>query len=111
MKHFKTDWNPITGARHDYYWDAVEEKLVVRNRHEVGSILEANKRQANQTIDQRFGKEMLHHVADIPMGVVAKWKAELGVDVFSNDPWHKKRVKQLLNDPENRYLKTTVKRI
>jgi len=111
MKHFKTETNPITGAREDYFWDENEQKLTVRKRHEIGSILEGNKAQANRTIDQRFGKEMLHKVADIPMAIVVKWKQELGVDVFSNDPWHKKRVRQLLNDPENRFLKTTVRKI
>lgn len=111
MRHFKTEFNPYTGAREDYYWDDNSETLTVRNRHEVGDILEGNKRQQNASIDSRFGNEMLHHVADIPMAVVVKWKQELGVDVFSNDPWHKKRVRQLLNDPDYRYLKTTVKHV
>lgn len=109
MKHFKTEFGD--GIRHDYYWDAAEEKMVVRNRHDVGGVIEANKSQQNQTIDSRYGNEMMHKVADIPMAVVWKWKTEFGVDVFSNDPWHKKRVRQLLNDPENRFLKTTVKKI
>lgn len=111
MKHFKSEINPITGAREDYFWDEMEQKMTVRKRHEVGSILEANKAQANKSLDQRFGNEMMHKVADIPMAVAVQWKKELGVDLFSNDPWHKKRVRQLLNDPENRYLKTTVRHI
>lgn len=113
MKHFRTETNPITGAQEDYYWDDVEQKLVQRTRTDVTDVLEANKRKANETIDGRkFGTgHMMHHVAEIPLSVVTKWKRELGVDVFSNDPWHKKRVKQLLNDPDWRFLKSTGARI
>ena len=110
MKHFRTEHDPVTGVQRDYYWDAEKEEMTIRNRHQVGEILEANKRQANSTVDSRFGKEMLHHVADIPMGVVLQWKKE-GLDIMQNDPETKRRLARKLNDPDWRYLKTTVKKV
>jgi len=111
MKHFKTEMNPVTGAREDYYWDDNEQKLTVRNRHEVGDILDGNKRDQARSVDHRFGGEMMHRMAEIPMAVVVQWKQKYGVDIFSSDPWHKKRVRQLLNDPEWRYLRTNTRKL
>lgn len=111
MLHFRTEVSPVTGAREDYYWDDMEKRLVCRKRHDVTDILEANKRDANATIDQRHGNGMMHHVADIPMSLVVKWKQELGVDVLSNDPEQKRKVRKLLNDPEYRYLRTRISKL
>jgi len=111
MKHFRTEYNSDLGITHDYYWDDVEQKMVVRNRHDVGDIIESNKRQQNNTIDSRYGDEMMHHVADIPMAVVMKWKTEHGCDILSNDPSDMKKARKLLNLPEYRYLKRTVKKL
>jgi hypothetical protein len=111
MKHFATEVNPITGAREDYYWDEQEQTLTQRTRYDVTDVLESNKAQQANSIDKRYGKEMLHHVAEIPMGVVLKWKKEHGVDLFSPDPDMKRKVRRLLNDPEYRYLRTNNKRL
>lgn len=111
MKHFKTEHNPITGVRHDYYWDDKNERMTIRNRHDVGDILESNKRQFNETTDARYGKEMVHHVADIPTSLWLRWKREEGVDILQNTPEAKKFLKRKLNDPDFRYLKRIDKRV
>ena len=110
MKHFKTDYNPVTGAREDYYWDEMDQKLTIRNRHDVTDVIEGNKQQQNASLDSRYGNQMMHHVADIPMAVVMQWKKE-GLDIFRNDPETKRRLRRKLNDPDYRYLKTTVKKL
>ena len=46
----------------------------------------------------------MRKVASIPLIIIEKWKAEHGVDIMNKDHWH--RVKQLLNDPEYRFLRT-----
>jgi len=111
MQHFRTEINPVTGAREDFYWDHVEQKLVQRTRHNVGAVLENNKRRANNTTDGRkFNSgHLMHHVADIPMGVVVKIRKEHGIDVFK--PEDKPRLLKLLDDPDYRYLKTTTARL
>lgn len=43
------------------------------------------------------GKDM-KLAASIPLSLVFKWRAEHGVDIFSNDPEHKKKARALLND-------------
>lgn len=111
MKHFRTEINPVTGNREDYYWDEQEQVITQRTREDVADILESNKRKQSDSIDARYGKQMLHHVAEIPMSIVLKWKREHGVDVFSSDPEQKRKVKRLLNDPEYRYLRSNNKRL
>lgn len=110
MKHFRTEFNPVTGVREDYYWDEMEQKMTIRNRHDVGDVIESNKRQANNSLDSRYGNEMMQHVADIPMAVYVQWKNE-GVDILENSPEARKFLKRKLNDPDYRYLKRTVKRL
>lgn len=43
--------------------------------------------------------------ASIPLSLIVKWKVEHGVDAFSNDPAHKRKFRQLLNDHEYRMLR------
>lgn len=111
MQHFRTEINPVTGAREDFYWNAQEEKLVQRTRYDVTDVVEQNKRRANATVDGRkFGTgHMMHHVADIPLGVIMKIRKEHGIDVFN--PNHKKALLRLLDSPDYRYLKSTTARL
>lgn len=51
------------------------------------------------------GKEM-KLAASIPMSLVHKWRTDHGVDVFSSDPWHKQRARELLNS--NEYLRLRI---
>ena len=46
----------------------------------------------------------MRKVASIPLIIIEKWKRELGVDVMNKD--HMPKVKQLLNDPQYRFLRT-----
>ena len=46
----------------------------------------------------------MRKVASIPLIIIEKWKRELGVDIMNKD--HMPKVKQLLNDPQYRYLRT-----
>lgn len=98
------DFNPLTGEA--VHLDFAEGKMVMTHSQDVENILDANKRLASATDLTRKGikKDMLHY-ASIPNTLVVKWKQEKGVDVFN--PNHRKRLFELLNDPEYKYLKTT----
>lgn len=50
------------------------------------------------------GKDM-KLAASIPLSLVTKWRIEEGVDVFSNDPAHKRKARQLLNDHQYKMLR------
>jgi hypothetical protein len=54
---------------------------------------------------------MMHHVAEIPSGVIIKLQREHGLDLFSSDPAEMRKLRRILDDPEFRYLKTTVKKL
>ena len=87
-----------------------DQSWTIKTTHDVGNILKTNIEQANASIHKgRFGDQMLHHVAEIPNGVIIKLKREHGVDVFSKDPEQQKKLRQLLDTPDFRYLKSTVR--
>ena len=46
----------------------------------------------------------MRKVASIPLVVIEKWKHELGIDIMNKNDWPK--IKQLLNDPDNRFFRT-----
>ena len=111
MQKISTEYNPFTDAMETWYWDAVNEKMVIKNTYKVGDILEDNKRRTNHTIDARYGNGMMHHVAEIPNAFIMKFKTEHGVDVFDSSPESQKKLRKILEMPEYRFLKTTVKKL
>lgn len=108
--HFRTELDPLRQAVSKYHWDDQEKKLTIHKRTDVTDIIESNKRQQPLTIDSRFGNQMMHHVAQIPLTIVEQWKRE-GLDIFDRSPEMRKKLKRKLNDPEWRYLKSTVKKL
>lgn len=85
--------------------------FTIENRQDVEAILEANKQDAvnNRPIKEQARKAggWGAHAARIPLQLVHKWLVEEGLDVYSNDPDQKRRLKQKLNDPEWRHLRTS----
>lgn len=71
-------------------------------------MLNANKALANDTDVTRKGiRDCWWRYAMIPNIVIEKWLNELGVNVYDKND--EKKVFELLNQPEYRYLKTTAK--
>ena len=88
-------------------YDPDSDKLVQHSVQDVEPLLELNKKEYNK--DYIYGgvetKEMgMRKVASIPLIIIEKWRTEHGIDVMNKDHWPK--VKQLLNDPEYRFLRT-----
>ena len=109
MKLYKTEYNHYKDATESWYYDEATNSFTIRNNWNVGDVLASNKRLANASVDSRFGSGLMHHAAEIPLGVVTKFMKDYNIDVFSSDPDHKKRLMKKLDEPEWRYLKTTVK--
>tara|TARA_R110000851_G_scaffold65236_3_gene148165 strand:+ start:1082 stop:1432 length:351 start_codon:yes stop_codon:yes gene_type:complete len=105
------EWNAEKGAMETWTWNPTTEQFTIKNTFELGSVLEANKRQQSASLDQRYGNEMMHSVAEIPMAMVTVFLKKHNVDVFSQEPEQKLKLRKLLDDPEYRYLKTTTKRL
>ena len=95
--------NPI---KRSFSYDHTDDKGVIHSVQDVEPLLDLNKKEA--TGDSIYGTGEgplgMRKVASIPLVIIEKWKAELGVDAMNKD--HMPKVKQLLNDPEYRFLRT-----
>ena len=101
------DYDPLT--REAVWFEMKDDVLELHQTQDVTPILELNKRLANNDDYSKKGmKKDWWHYASIPNIVALKWLKEKGVDVMNKA--HEKKVFQLLNDPEYRYLKATTKR-
>jgi len=89
-----------------FRYDHNEEKVILQNVQDVEPLLELNKKEINGDSMYGTGDNVagMRKVASIPLVIIEKWKRELGVDVFNKD--HMPKVKQLLNDPEYKWLRT-----
>lgn len=80
------------------------DEMAIETFSDIQPIIDNNKRLAND--GDGFSKTReFRRIASIPLVVVEKWLREYGVDVFNKD--HQKKVRQLLNDPDNRFLRTS----
>ena len=98
------DTDPLTGAIEHFHFDESEDKFTIHTVNDVEPVIERNKKLFNHDDggwnSTRDGKR----IASIPMEIILKWKQDYGVDLFNRD--HLPKVKQLLNDPDWRYLRT-----
>lgn len=112
------EYDPLARTQVWHHYDDLTRETIIEEIQDVDHIIEVNKK--TQTHDVGGAKGLTEysrkgiqrgwwHVASIPNGVIHKWLVEKGVDVMNKDHWPK--VKQLLNDPEWRYLRTGTGRI
>lgn len=111
MQLYKQEWNEFNGCMESYYWDPQTETMHIKNVFDVTSVIEANKKLHNASLDSRYGNAMMHHVAEIPNVFITKIKKEHDIDVLSGDPTEQRKLRRLLELPEYRFLKTTVKKL
>ena len=86
-----------------YHWDNIDEKMVVESTQDTASILELNKEERNDFDTQKNSdmkyKEGWTKVATIPNIVIDQ--------LMKDGVWFdKKKMKQWLNDPANKYFRT-----
>lgn len=104
------DYDPFTGVTTFTEYHADTDMTIVGRIQDVEGLLERNKSLQNDEDYSRLGiKNSWWHEAGIPNIVIEKWKNEYNVDVWNKDD--RKKVLQLLNSPEWKYLKTTAGRI
>lgn len=106
---YKVERNPVTGALDHYFVDEKEGKVEIVTKWDCKAAIEANKRQALNTIDGRKfgGRNDMYHVARIPNGVAVKLMKEYGINVHgAMSPEDERRLWRILDDPEWKYLKT-----
>lgn len=89
------------------HYDPHTDTLTIKRTQDVEPILEMNKAAYN---DNAGFKDDLVEVAYVPLIVVEQWFKE-GINFFRNNPDDRKRIKEKLNSPEYRYLRTRPGRI
>jgi hypothetical protein len=100
------DRDPYTGLETYHDYDPATDSMHIIHRAEATPILEANKALANDREYTRKGfKNEFVKYASIPAGVQMDWLINRGVDVYNKE--HSKKVWELVNLPEYKYLKTT----
>lgn len=99
--NIKADWH-----------DEPDNTITIQHTQDVQPILEQNKREYNAYGDKRtMGKHgMMTKVASIP-NIVLMMLAKKYPEFWTNKEVRSKAIKELLNDPEYKYLRTTPTRI
>ena len=112
------DYDPWTGVATYHSYDHTEKKTWIEEVQDAQPRIELNKSIQTAEDGGAMGHNALTkigfkrewwYVASIPIGVQYKWLREKGVDIHNKDHWPK--VRQLLNDPEYRYLRTGTGRV
>lgn len=101
------DFNPLTGERVLFDYDAHQDRMVLTHQQDVRRELAfAHNKAVDDSATQRGIKNDLWHYARVPNIVILEMKQKHGVDFFDRN--HKKRVFELLNT-EYKWCKTTDK--
>ena len=104
------DYDPFTGITTSVDYCNSSDTTIVSAEQDVSKLLDANKVMQNDDSYWKSGvKNSWAHYASYPAIVIEKWLNEFGVNVFDKD--HQKKVMELTNRPEYKYLKTTTKMI
>jgi hypothetical protein len=112
MERYKQIKDPFTGIMETYWHDPMNpDSMTIQTTYDCTDVIEANKQKVADNRHQRFGSEMMHHFAEIPNGVVVKFKKDFNIDVFSKEPEQRRRLLRKLEDPEWKYLKTTTAKL
>lgn len=93
------DFDPVTGVKKMWHYDADKDEAIIENIVDATEIIEQNKVAFNQMDEKANWRGDMHHVAQIPMALYYDLKAKGIVD----DP---KRMKAWLNDADNRFFRT-----
>lgn len=104
-------YDPMTGEKQKFYYDELTDTVTIKHVWDPKSsaqVLEMNKRLQCQDGDwyksKTPGETDMWHAAQIPYEVQFQWLVRDGIDIRKPEHWPK--VRQRLNDPEYRYLRT-----
>jgi len=99
-------------GRTNNFIEEPDGSVTIDTVEDVAPIIEANKRQLNDFGDKLTpGKRgTMHHTARIPATIMEKWLQETGLtyDQFRQD---QKLLHKYLNDPDNKFLRTSPTRL
>lgn len=100
-------YDPALGLTEAFHIAPGQSSFAIETMQDVEPILENNKRRQNDGDGFTASREG-RYIASIPLVIIEKWKNELGVDIFNKN--HQPAIRRLLNDPDWRYLRTSLGR-
>lgn len=89
----------------EWHMKDTPDGLVIQGVQDVYSLLETNKAMFTENDGWSKGEKFMRRAASIPMHLRMKWLIEEGWDAWRGDLYWDK-LKQKLNDPEYRHLRT-----
>ena len=102
--------NPYTGIKEDMFYDDNDQKIVVARTSDVTKMIEGNKRLQNETSTlPRRTAPTYERVARIDFNTLERIKQEYNIDW--NHPDDLPRLLKWLEHPDNKFFKTTTKRL
>jgi len=93
------DFDPVTGTKKIWHYDADKDEAVIETIFDTSNLVETNKAMFNAVDERASWKGDMHLVASIPMELFMKWKSEGKLD-------DQAFLKKWLNDPDNRLFRT-----
>jgi hypothetical protein len=93
------DFDPITGVRKMWHYDAEKDEATIETIIDATQIVADNKERFNSFDEKATWKGDMHHIASIPMALFYQMKAEGKLD-------DQAYMKRWLNDPDNRAFRT-----
>jgi len=103
------NYDPLTKTTTWFAHDPVKKKNFFKTEQDVEDILEHNKNLANHDDKGWTKTKEWRRVAEIPNVVQEMWIQQYGADPMAKG--NEKLLRRLLNDPENRYLRTAPGRL
>jgi hypothetical protein len=98
-------YDPLSGIKTYHEYDHQTKKTAIGYEYpHVDGLLDWTKYLSNTGIDSYNKRRDMKHVACVPLSIINKWRLEEGIDIFNDDHWP--RVKEKLNDPDWKFLRT-----
>src|SRR5687768_8650815 len=101
------DLDPITGERITMQYNHDNDSLTIKHEQDCTNIIEYNKRlviAADHT--QQIKNDWIKY-ASVPNVVIEKWRREYGINFFTRDPDHCKKVMMMINSSDWSGVKTS----
>src|SRR3990167_5311714 len=100
-------FDPLTGLSSHFSYDELTDTTTIRTSGDSTPYLERNKALANDTEFSKSGiKDGMWLYACFPPAVQVELLLNHGIDIYKRE--HGARLSEILEDPQYKYLKTTV---
>lgn len=109
MERREFDYDPLSGVREKFFYDHAEGKFTITQEQDITALAELNKFKYNNT-PGRYGNESFHQVASIPLALLPELEKK-GIMTAGGRIIDDKKLKQWLNDSDNRVFRTRAGRV